>query len=162
MVVSGTDVGAEGGQYLSYVFYQNGNYVDFEIDAAEDVEDVTLVARLSIEGSKSYAFSPSNFKVYVINGTDDSNKKEVAYNSITLTPPAVLEGALSATAQFQDFTLGNISLTKGSNKIRFQTNNTDSPGGAMKAQGPLLDCIKLKSTEAIDWDCSEKRFPMGD
>lgn len=162
MVVSGSDVGAEGGQYLSYVFYQNGNYVDFEIDAAEDVENVTLVARLSIEGSKGYTFNPSNFKVYVINGTDDSNKKEVQYSDITLTPPPVPEGGLSATAEFKDFTLGNISLTKGSNKIRFQTNNTDSPGGAMKAQGPLLDCIRLTSTEAIDWDCSAKRFPMGD
>lgn len=153
MIVTKEGVGANDNKYLSYIFYDNGNFIDFELDSAEAATDVKLVARLSLEGN-TYTFNPSNFKIFV-------NDVEVNYPSITINVTSE-PGSISAnTAQFQDYVLSTtISLKKGRNVIRFQTNNTDSPGGAMKAQGPLLDCIKVTSTEAVDWDCTEKRFPM--
>ena len=147
MLVSDASKGASNGVYLSYQ-YITGNQVEFVLCSDMDVDDVTLVARLSQE-ARDYTYNSSNYDISL-------NNESLDYGDIEFTgvPGFTADGA--DPLDFDDFVIGTgLSLKKGRNTITFTVANSDALSGTtMNAASPLLDCIKLTTEAVVTWDGS--------
>ena len=122
---------ASGGKYVRGIYYEDAN-LEFVITAAEDVDNVVLVARLAGE-FKDYALTKNDL-AFEVNGD------EVAY-STTIN--------LAEDGPFADFTISTeVHLNAGENLVRIVVLNGEKqfPDGTVYAAAPIVDCIKLYST----------------
>ena len=147
MILFDTGHGASNDRFVGYL-YQRYNSLEFYIVSDEDVDNVTLIARLSAE-MRDYTYNKDNFSISV-NGSPCNygdivftNVPENSYNSIECLP-------------FEDYVIStNVSLSKGVNLITFMTENeVGMEGSTLLAAAPLVDCIKLKTSAVLTW--SEK------
>ncbi|MDO5423056.1 MAG: InlB B-repeat-containing protein [Eubacteriales bacterium] len=165
------DAGASNGYYVSYL-YNPGTYLEFCITAEEDVEDASLVLRLTPElhdmyfltgGPDGTAAEKHGYKIYV--------NPEYSYNSVTnkeiletydqvydldydLTGAVTKDEDPNYTRKrpFEDYLITEkLSLHAGENIIRLVTDNTHDYGGSMHAAAPMVDCIKIYTDAEIDW-----------
>jgi len=141
------DAAASGNYYVTYLFY-NGAFLEFHINAAEDINDAVLDLRLSTE-MMSIDLTDSEFLVEV-------NGENLSYGSISI--PLTLDGANGYSDDqkqpFSDFFVTNkLSLKKGENVIRLVVNNDRQMGtsGTMYATAPMIDCIHISTDTALSW-----------
>jgi len=116
-----------------------GNSLEFNIASDADTAEVVLYVRVAAEFS-SMVLTPDTYEISV-------NGVPVKYGQLDLQ--------LSDSSQqgtFADYNLGKITLTKGANLIQFKTINNDALGGTLTATAPIIDCIKLETSDVVIWD----------
>lgn len=165
------DAGASNDYYVSYL-YNPGSYLEFCITAAEEVENATLVLRLTPElhdmffltgGENGIAAEKNGYKVYVnpvYSFNSVVNKEQMETYEQVFNLNYDLTGAItkdqdpnySTKRPFEDYILtGELNLHKGENIIRLVTENTHDYGGSMHAAAPMVDCIKIYTDVELTW-----------
>ncbi len=141
------DAAASGHYYVTYLFY-NGAFLEFHINAQEDISDAVLGLRLSTE-MMSIDLTDTEFLVEV-------NGENLSYSSISI--PLTIDGVNGYSDDrkqpFSDFFITNkLSLKKGENVIRLVVNNGRQMGtsGTMYATAPMIDCIHISTDATISW-----------
>lgn len=141
------DAAASGNYYVTYLFY-NGAFLEFHINAEEDVSDAVLDLRLSTE-MMSIDLTDTEFLVEV-------NGENLSYGRISI--PLTLEGANGYSDDqkqpFSDFYItSKLSLKQGENIIRLVVNNDRQMGtsGTMYATAPMIDCIHISTDTPLSW-----------
>jgi|GEM_PF-5102277 len=131
---------ASNGYYVGWLYY-NGAYLSFEFDAAEDIDDLAIVFRLSAQYN---SIDVTGDEVYVgINYDEEAGEYEQ-----TIDFPFAIESYSEMSSQVKDFrdflVAENVSVKKGHNAIELYINNDiKGVGGTMKAAAPLVDCLYL-------------------
>ena len=157
------NAGASNGYALGYL-YEEGNEIEFWINASADVENVTLVLRCSMESydpEVNIEWDEMEIKVIPADMYDDADDidpieyKTISFNNIPGL--IVLKGAL---IPFANKTISrNVSLAEGENLIRITITNNEKMGGTMYAKAPVFDCIILKTDADVELTWAEG-FPM--
>ena len=163
---SGTDMietppqGAEGvnasnDRYVTYL-YAEGLALVFNIVSDREVEDATLVFRISCE-NKGFALDWTTNEGKTSEGLDYSkysiilNDDEIEYETIIISDAAGHEDT-GGKRPFSDVVIAtHMSLKKGDNKLTFLTANSHGMGGTMAATAPVIDCIKITTSANLDW-----------
>ena len=152
IVGNGTQMGMSNGYYVGKLYY-NGAFLEFRINAEEDVSNVVLAARLTPDLFNMY-FTDETWQVIV-------NGEQLKYGKISLT------GAIAQTdideqgntingdifkRPFENYVLStDLQLKAGENVIRLVTNNKEDHGGTFNAETPLIDCLYLFATAELTW-----------
>ncbi len=165
------EAGASNEYYISYL-YNPGSFLEFCITAQEDVKDATLVLRLTPElhdmffltgGPDGTAAEKNGYKIYVnpvysfnsiINKESLESFEQMYELNHDLTGAVTKDEDPNYTRKraFEDYTItASLSLNKGENIIRLVTENTHDYGGSMHAAAPMVDCIKIYTSEDIAW-----------
>lgn len=137
---------ASNGYYVSWLYYP-GAYLSFEFEAAEDIDDLTIVLRLSAQ------YNSINVKgdqlIVGINYDEDAEAYEQQFD-FPLTIESYSEFS-SRVMDFQDYlVVENVSIKKGFNAVELLINNDiKGVGGTMKAAAPLVDCLILYTDGVI-------------
>lgn len=122
---------ASNGVYLTYM-YNQGLTVAFDFTSNQAVSDAQVILRLSAE-MMDISFTSSEFTVAV-------NGKALSYSDISLTE----------NQEFTDFVVGTgVALNEGGNTITLTTSNSRAMAGTMYATAPIIDCVKIVSSSAI-------------
>lgn len=139
--------GASGGYALGYL-YENGNEIEFYINASEAIDNVTLVLRCTMESKDSSASIDYNMMEVTVNDGEPLQYRTMSFSNI----PGLLT-VKNELLPFANKTLGTISLKQGENVIRFKITNDVAMEGTMQATAPIMDSIILKtdSDAAIEW-----------
>lgn len=128
------NLGASNGAYLTYM-YNNGLSVSFDFTSDQEVDDATIILRLSAE-MMDISISSSDFTVAL-------NDTPLNYTTIDLTQDQ----------PFEDYVVGtDCHLNEGENTITLTTNNTNAMAGTMYATAPVIDCVKVVTTANITMD----------
>lgn len=131
---------ASNGYYVSWLYYP-GAYLSFEFEAAEDIDDLTIVLRLSAQYN---SLDVKGDQLLVgINFDEDAEAYEQQFE-FPVTIESYSEFS-SRVKDFQDFVVvENVSVKAGHNTIELMINNDiKGVGGTMKAAAPLVDCLYL-------------------
>jgi hypothetical protein len=149
------EAGASNGYALGYL-YENGNEIEFYIDASEDVEDVTLILRCTMEHKVASASIAWDELEITVNDGAPMEYRTLNFNNI----PGLLT-VKNALLPFANKTIGKINLTQGENLIKIEVTNNITMEGTMQATAPIIDCIILKTDAdvALTW---AQGFPMND
>ena len=138
--------GASGGYALGYL-YENGNEIEFYVNASEDME-ATLVLRCTMESKdESASIDYSMLEVTVNDGAP------LQYRTLSFSGIPGLLTVKNELLPFANKTLGTVSLKQGENLIRFKITNDIPMEGTMQATAPIMDCIILRTDSAgtITW-----------
>ena len=146
------DAGAHNGFALGYL-YENGNEVEFYINASEAVEDVTLVLRCTMEHRVDSAQIAWDEMEITVNDGEPMEYRTLIFNNI---PGLLTSGNL---LPFANKTIGKINLEQGENLIKIAITNDITMEGTMQATAPIIDCIILKTDADVELDWAEG-FPM--
>ena len=147
------DAGASGGWALGYL-YENGNEVEFYIDSDQDVDDVTLILRCTMENkSTSASLAWDEFEITVNDG-DPLEYRTMTFDNI----PGLLT-VKNELLPFANKTIGKISLQEGENLIKLTVTNDITMEGTMQATAPIIDCIILKTDSGATFAWAEG-YPM--
>lgn len=133
--------------YSAFVqfMYVEGDTLTWEIESAQDVENVSLFMRLSAE----YGTPDPNTDEIKNTFTDEEftitvNGSRLQYGTITL------HNIVQTLIPFQDyFVSANVSLQAGSNTIQMKVNNSIDVTSAIHAAAPCIDAIKLFTDSAL-------------
>ena len=140
-----SDAGASNGYYVSCLYY-DGAYLSFDIQSDRDVDDVTMVLRLSAEFD-DMIFTGDDY-LAVVNGEEYNVEAELtgAYS--------VTDDGENKKRPFTDHIVANnISLKEGENVIELVTNNDEHMSGAtMDAKAPMVDCMYLYTSAELSWE----------
>ena len=148
-MVSGDDTDnktASNGYYVGWLYY-TGAYLSFEFEAAEDIDDLDIIFRLSAQYN---AVDVTGDQIMVgINYDEETNSYEQTYEF-----PMQVESYSEFSSKVKDFqdyvVVENISVKKGLNTIELLINNDiKGVGGTMKAAAPLVDCLYLRTAGEI-------------
>ena len=137
---------ASNGYYVGWLYYP-GAFLGFEFEAEEDIDDLTLVFRLSAQYN---SVDVTGDQVYVgINYDEASGSYEQTFD-FPFHADSYSEMS-SAVMDFRDYlVVENVSVKKGLNTIELVINNDiKGVGGTMKAAAPLVDCLYLYTDKAI-------------
>ncbi|MGN0793594.1 MAG: hypothetical protein ACI4MG_03870 [Aristaeellaceae bacterium] len=137
---------ASNGYYVSWLYY-NGAYVSFEFEAEEDIDDLTIVLRLSAQYNSIDV--KGDQLIVGINYDEDAEAYEQAFD-FPLSIESYSEFS-SRVKDFQDYVVvENVSVKKGFNTVELLVNNDiKGVGGTMKAAAPLVDCLILYTCGTI-------------
>lgn len=141
------------GYYLTGLYYA-GAYIDFEITAAEEVDNAVLEMRVSSECYQQPAVLDYTMFQIIVNGTYNDLGEPVSgiiqHSGVTL-PPAT-EGAdedPNKTPFTNCIVYTKLHLEKGENVIRMRVNNQHEYGGTFNASAPMIDCIYIYTSVDI-------------
>ena len=155
-IFPGRDLNASNDWYVSNMYYY-GAYIEFDIEAAEAVDDAILVARMTCEYF-DMSFEPGYYD-FEVNGTAlDYNKismKSTKASVAGLKTPHRAEAGSGAEVPFSDYTINTaVSLQQGKNVIKLVTHNRDRQDntGTMAAMAPLVDCIYVHTDTTLVFD----------
>lgn len=149
------NAGASNGFALGYL-YENGNEVEFYINASEAVKDVTLVLRCTMEHRVTSASIAWDELEITVNEGDPIEYRTIFFNNIP--------GLLTVKGELLPFvnkTIGKINLQQGENLIKITVTNDITMEGTMQATAPIIDCIILKTDADVELTWAEG-FPMND
>ena len=149
------NAGASNGFALGYL-YENGNEIEFYIDASEAVEDVTLVLRCTMEHKKDSASIAWDELEITVNDGDPIEYRTMNFNNI----PGLLT-VKNELLPFANKTIGKINLDQGENLIKITVTNNITMEGTMQATAPIIDCIILKTDADVELTWAEG-FPMNE
>ena len=141
------DAEASGGYALGYL-YENGNEIEFYVNCSEDVDDVTLVLRCTMESKDESAEISYDMLEVTVNDEEPLQYRTMKFNDI----PGLLT-VKNELLPFSNKTLGSISLKQGENLIKLTITNDIPMEGTMQATAPIIDCIILKTDApvTIEW-----------
>ncbi|MDD2957298.1 MAG: hypothetical protein PHR92_02045 [Lachnospiraceae bacterium] len=146
---------ASNGYALGYL-YENGNEVEFYINSDQDVDDVTLVLRCTMENkAASASLAWDEFEITVNDGNP------IEYRTMTFDNIPGLLTVKNELLPFANKTIGNISLQEGENLIKLTVTNDITMEGTMQATAPIIDCITLETDSDAVFSWAEG-FPMND
>lgn len=137
---------ASNGYYVGWL-YKPASFLTFAFECEEDLDDVTIVFRLSAQYGN---VDVEDDQIFVaVNYDEDADDWEQTFNF-----PMHVESyseMSSSVKDFQDYlVVENISLKKGYNEIELDINNNiQGVGGTMKAAAPLVDCLILYTNGVI-------------
>lgn len=140
------DVNASNGKFVWGCMNLEEGYIDFEFEADKADDNAKLNIVLSAE-FWGFVLTPSKFKVLV--NPKSNSSSSVKYSDIDLT---FVETSTSSTTnpKWVDAYINTIKIKQGKNLIRLLVNNDIANSvGTIKAQGPIVDCIKVKSTSEL-------------
>lgn len=147
MIGTFENAGASNDRYVGYM-YQIGNTVDFYLAADEDLDDVTIIVRLSAE-MEALSLVPKDYGISL-------NGEYLDYGVIEITDVPEMNWAtyIAEPAPFQDYVVAqNVHLNKGRNVIKLETLNSDPyTGTTMVAHAPLADCLTVQTQGVVIWD----------
>lgn len=134
--------GASNGYYVSWLYYKGAN-LEFKIESTADVSDVILVGRFSVE-YYDMVMTADDYQVLI---------NDEAVTGYTLTLSGAYTVGTAGMRPFGDYLLSTaVSLKKGTNTVILKTNNSVNHGGTMKANAPVVDCIKFATSDAtLSW-----------
>ena len=143
------DRGCSNDRFVSFL-YRMENSLEFYICCDEDLDDVTIYARLSAE-LRDFVYDPSNYAFIL-------NDEPLDYTPIALLNVPMAEDAFSALdcLPFEDFVIGtNLSLKKGRNLLQLVTKNSvPLDGTTLEAAAPIVDAIKVETEGVVIWDAN--------
>ncbi|MCD7954509.1 MAG: InlB B-repeat-containing protein [Lachnospiraceae bacterium] len=133
---------ASNGYYVGWLYYNNAS-VDFELEAAEEVSDVTIVFRLSAE----YDPLEVTGDELLVEVMDESGANIDDYDfelSITDAYDLIEENEYGKR-DFTDYVAATgVTLYEGYNMISLVVNNNiKGSGGTMYAAAPIVDCMYI-------------------
>lgn len=147
------DAQASGGWALGYL-YENGNEVEFYIDSDQDVDDVTLIIRCTMENkATSASLAWDEFEITVNDGDP------IEYRTMTFDNIPGLLTVKNELLPFANKTIGKISLQEGENLIKLTVTNDITMEGTMQATAPIIDCIILKTDSGATFTWADG-YPM--
>ena len=137
---------ASNGYYVGWL-YKPAQFLVFAFECAEDLDDVTIVFRLSAQYGDVDVTGDQIF--VAVNYNEDEDTWEQTFEF-----PMHVESyseMSSSVKDFQDYlVVENISLKAGYNEIELDINNNiQGVGGTMKAAAPLVDCLILYTAGRI-------------
>ena len=140
------DEQSSGGSFVWGCLNLEEGYLDFEFtaDKADANAKLNIVVSAEFWG---FVLTPQTFKV-LVNPTSNS-VPSVSYSNIDLT---FVETSTASTAHptWINAYINNISIKEGKNVIRLLVNNSNANSvGTIKAQGPIVDCIVVKSSSEL-------------
>ncbi len=140
------DENSSGGKFVWGCMNLEEGYLDFEFtaDKADTKAQLNIILSAEFWGFK---LTPQTFKV-LVNPTSNS-VPSVNYKDIDLT---FVETSTSSVAhpKWVNAYINTISIKEGKNLIRLLVNNSNANSvGTIKAQGPIVDCITVKSTSDL-------------
>lgn len=141
---------ASNGYFVTGLYY-NGAFIEYTINATENLADVYLMARFSSE-------------FYDVVLTNDNFLFKVNDSAINDNYTINLSGALPVSAgqdkrEFTNHLISKtISLVKGENKIKLEVANENGHGGTMYADAPIIDCIYLGTEGTLSWEPKESNL----
>lgn len=140
---------ASNGYYVTGL-YDKGLSLTFCVYAEEETDDAYLALNLSGE-FQNFSLTDEEFLITV-------NGKKVSFGSFTFNIDNVSDGN---KLPFKEYLSTNrIHLDKGENTVVLTTNNnTKGMGGTVYALAPMVDCIRVYSSQTIGWDTA-KGFPL--
>ena len=140
------DENASGGKFVWGCMNLEEGYLDFEFTADKADSNAQLNIVLSAE-FWGFTLTPQTFKV-LVNPTSNS-VPSVNFSDIDLT---FVETSTSSLAhpKWVNVYINTINIKEGKNIIRLLVNNSNANTvGTIKAQGPIVDCITIKSTSEL-------------
>ena len=140
------DENASGGKFVWGCMNIEEGYLDFEFTADKADSNAQLNIVLSAE-FWGFTLTPQTFKV-LVNPTSNS-VPSVNFSDIDLT---FVETSTSSLAhpKWVNAYINTINIKEGKNIIRLLVNNSNANTvGTIKAQGPIVDCITIKSTSEL-------------
>lgn len=140
------DENASGGKFVWGCLNLEEGYLDFEFTADKADPNAKLNIVLSAE-FWGFTLTPQTFKV-LVNPVSNSDPS-VSYSDIDLT---FVEASTSSTLHptWVNAYINTVNIKEGKNLIRLLVNNSNANSvGTIKAQGPIVDCITLKSTSKL-------------
>jgi uncharacterized repeat protein (TIGR02543 family) len=162
-VAGGNTTTVSNGYFVRELYY-NGAYLDFEIDAAEEVFDAVLYLRVSsesyefvttkeVDGVKYNYLSDTDFKI-IVNGEWDGDTPLTWLNYGGLYMPMAnlvdREDLAQNKTPFEDCLIAvNIHLKKGRNVITLYVDNNNNHGGTFHAEAPIIDCMYIYSSTEL-------------
>lgn len=134
--------------YFVRMLYYNGAFLDFEIEAAEEIFDAILYLRVS---SESYQFfthddkynylSDQEFKIVINGDFTGLNYGQLKMPKANIDEPQDLDGNKTP---FEDcFIISNLHLRAGRNVITLYVDNVNAQGGTFDAEAPIIDCMYI-------------------
>ena len=150
-------INASNGYYVTYL-YKEGLELRFMIESDREVEDATLIFRITAE-TRGYAITSYIGEGETEIGTRWSqydmmlNGEYLDYGIIEILDVGVQENeATGGQRPFSDHTIAvNLKLKKGTNEFRFITANSNGMGGTMAGTAPVVDCIKIQTSAELSW-----------
>ena len=149
---NGEQMGMSNGSYVGKLYY-NGAFLVFDIYSDREVEDATLVLRLTPD-LFDMRFTDETWQVIV-------NGERLPYGRLNLT------GAIAQTdfdalgtpingdmnkRPFENYVITTtLHLQAGENQIRLLTNNKEDHGGTFNAETPLIDCMYIYTSAELRW-----------
>ncbi|MBO7363990.1 MAG: InlB B-repeat-containing protein [Lachnospiraceae bacterium] len=171
MIFDYTKIGTgsgEGEEYVSndyYVagMYQNGLYIEFEINASRAVENLALSMRVSSEFKELHynPLTPQTYRIDIIpEGSTPSDDTFFEYELPLTLPLPNTERENDPDGEktpFQDVIISyKFHLEEGMNYIRFTTaNNWNYGAGTFTANAPMIDCITIYADSDVRLDMNE-------
>lgn len=148
MIQTAEGFGASGDQFVGYQ-YEVGCTLTFTIISDRDVDDATIILRLSAE----YRDITIDDSTYQVSLNNESLPYEIAFEDVPAPGGGVVDVDNLYALPFEDYVIAeNVQLKEGSNVISLMTNNSDTLSGTtMTAAAPLVDCLKIETTAILDW-----------
>ena len=137
---------ASNGYYVGWL-YKPASFLTFAFECAQDLDDVTIVFRLSAQYGNVDVTGDQIF--VAVNYDEDADDWEQTFDF-----PMHIESYSEMSSSVKDFedylVVENISLKQGYNEIELDINNNiQGVGGTMKAAAPLVDCLILYTSGEI-------------
>lgn len=140
------DENASGGKFVWGCMNLEEGYLDFEFTADKADSNAQLNIVLSAE-FWGFTLTPQTFKV-LVNPTSNS-VPSVNFRDIDLTFVETSTSSLAHPKWINAY-INTINIKEGKNIIRLLVNNSNANTvGTIKAQGPIVDCITIKSTSEL-------------
>ena len=140
------DENASGGKFVWGCLNLEEGYLDFEFTADKADANAKLNIVLSSE-FRGFTLTPDMFKVLVnpVDNDDDS----ITYSAIDLTFVKSSTESLAHPTWINAY-INTINIKEGKNLVRLLVNNDHANSlGTIKAEGPIVDCITIKSTSEL-------------
>ncbi len=143
------------GYYVGNLFY-SGAYLDFEINAEEEVNNAVLVLRLTPD-IWDMVLTQDEYQV-IVNGKQLGQSD--GYSGVSLVGAIkeadTVDGETVAGEHykrtFDNYTVTlKLHLNKGKNTIRLLTSNDHDHGATFNADTPLVDCLVIYSDVKLSW-----------
>lgn len=149
---NGEAMGMSNGGYVGKLYY-NGAFLVFDIYSDREVEDATLVLRLTPD-LFDMRFTDETWQVLV-------NGERLPYGRLSLSG-AIAQTDFDAEGNsingdmnkrpFENYVMTtSLHLREGENEIRLATNNNDDHGGTFNAETPLIDCMYIYTSAELRW-----------
>jgi uncharacterized repeat protein (TIGR02543 family) len=146
---------ASDGLFVSFLYVQGDDTkLTFVINSDKEVDDATLILRLSGEVLETVTFSAMDWEVIV-------NDTPIPYPEISISGCRT-NMSEEWVREFQDFTITTtLHLNAGENTIVLYTNNETPMAGTMFSTAPMVDCMKIITSDdvTLSWDPITNKAP---
>lgn len=145
-------MGMSNDAYVGKLYY-NGAFLEFDIHSDREVNDATLVLRLTPD-LFDMRFTDETWQIIV-------NDERLAYGRLSLggsiaqtdfdAEGNAINGDMNKRP-FENYVMTTaLHLKEGDNQICLVTNNKEDHGGTFNAETPLIDCMYIYADAELTW-----------